>query len=123
MNTSTTALSLRKKLLLIKENQPNSLKGAVAQEALEDETSEITSFFSGLLEHGCVSGWVNSLVWYNQTHAFYDKHYNEIEELRQDYEESLGQPMSVKSDYKNFMAWFAFEETAYQLAMELGLEI
>ena len=56
MNTSTTALSLRKKLLLIKENEPNSLKGAVAQEALEDETSQITSFFSGLLEHGCVSG-------------------------------------------------------------------
>lgn len=123
MNTSVTAFSLRKKLLLIKENEPNSLKGAVAREAFEYEASEVASFFSDLQQHGCISGMVCSLIYYADTHAFYDKHYNEIEELRQEYEANMGQPMSVKSDYKNFMAWFAFEETAYQLAMELGLEI
>jgi len=123
MNTSVTAFSLREKLLLIKENEPDSLKGAVAQEAFEYEASEIASFFEDLQQHGCISGMVCSLIYYADTHAFYDKHYNEIEELRQEYEANIGQPMSVESDYKNFMAWFAFEETAYQLAMELVLDI
>ncbi len=123
MNTSIANSALREKLLLVLENETSSLKCAVAQEALDQEADYFHSFFSDLLTHGCVSGWIGSLVYYNQTHAFYDKHYDEIEELRIDYEENLGQPIKVGSDYKNFMAWFAFEETAYQLANELGLDI
>jgi phage gp36-like protein len=123
MNTSIASASLREKLLLVLENETDSLKCAVAQEALDQDASEITSFFSGLLQYGCISGMVGSLIYYCDTHAFYDKHYDQIEELRLDHESSIGQPIKVDSDYKNFMAWFAFEKTAYQLANELGLEI
>ncbi|MGB1216038.1 MAG: DUF7222 domain-containing protein [Pikeienuella sp.] len=62
------------------------------------------------------------MVYYSDTHAFFDKHYDEIEELRDDWEDSVGQPLAIKDDLKNFLAWFAFEEVAYQMAEELGFE-
>ena len=62
------------------------------------------------------------MVYYSDTHAFFDKHYDEIEELRDDWEDSVGQPLAIKGDLKNFLAWFAFEEVAYQMAEELGFE-
>jgi len=47
---------------------------------------EPLSFFNELLEHGCVSGLVGSLVYYSDTHTFFDKHYDEIETLREEFE-------------------------------------
>ena len=123
MNTSTASSNLRRELRQIISDQPDSLKAAVAQEALDQDTSDIPSFFSDLLRHGCVSGWISSLIYYSDTYAFYDKHYSEIEDLRLEYEGNMGEPIRINSDLKNFMAWFAFEETAYQLANELELEI
>jgi len=92
------------------KNEPNSIKAAVAQEALEYDDPQ--SFFNDLQQHGCVSGMVNSLIYYNDTHAFYDKHYEEIEELREEYEESSGESFQINSDLKNHLAWFTFEQVA-----------
>ena len=112
---------LRKKLNRIRHEEKKTLRAAVAKEALDYE--EPAAFFDDLLSHGCVSGMVSSLVYYTQTHKFYDKHYQEIEELRLEFEASTGTSLAMDSDLKNTLAWFAFEETAYQLANELGLEI
>ena len=103
-----------KKLLkqLCKDN-PESIKAAVAQAALDYDDPQ--AFFNDLLQHGCISGMVSSLIYYKDTHAFYDKHYSEIEELRTEYEESTGEPLQINNDLKNFLAWFAFEQVAYQL--------
>jgi len=30
--------------------------------------------------------------------------------------------LTIKGDLKNYLAWFAFEEVAYQMAEELGFE-
>jgi len=30
-------------------------------------------------------------------------------------EESTGEPLQIKNDLKNFLAWFAFEQVAYEL--------
>lgn len=94
--------------------KPVTLKVAVAQEALDHD--DIICFFQDLLKHGCVSGMVTSLIYYSDTHKFFDMHYHEIEELRQEYEETTGCIIDVKNnDLKNTLAWFAFEETAYRL--------
>ena len=51
--------------------------------------------------------------------AFFDDHYDEIETLRMELEESTGEKVSPGSnDLKNYFAWFAFEETARALADE-----
>lgn len=116
----TVSASLKPALQDIIKSCPNSLQTAVAREALDYH--DITAFFSDLLQHGCISGMVSSLVYYADTHTFFDQHYSAIETMRDDVEDNLGQPLQIKGDLKNYLAWFAFEETAYQLVLELGLE-
>ena len=72
---------MRDLLKQICKNKPHSIQAEVAQSALEYDDPQ--SFFDDLLQHGCISGMVSSLIYYADTHAFYDKHYEEIEELRQ----------------------------------------
>ena len=64
---------------------------------------------------------VGKMIYYDDTHAFFDKHYHVIEEIRHAVEENLGEKLSLNGDLKNSLAWFAFEETAYQLALETGV--
>lgn len=103
----------QQQLEAIIEHAPESLRAAVAREALDHE--DIASFFSDLLQHGCQSGIVTSLIYYCDTHAFYDKHYDEIEAIRYELEEAFGEPLKPQGDLKNWYAWLAFEETARRI--------
>ena len=107
---------MRDLLKQICKDNPESIKSAVAQEVLEHDDPQ--SFFDDLQQHGCISGMVTSLIYYTDTHAFYNKHYEEIEELRTEYESSIGEPLQINNDLKNFLAWFAFEQVAYELVNE-----
>ncbi|MFN4247922.1 MAG: hypothetical protein ACK4EY_09360 [Flavipsychrobacter sp.] len=111
---------LTEELKSIIQTAPQSLKAVVAQEALDYDT--VTGFFTDLLQHGCQSGMIGQLIYYSDTHQFYDTHYNEIEDLRYDLEQSLGEALKPQSDLKNWYAWFGFEETARQVADELGID-
>lgn len=123
MKTQTAQILVKEKLEVIIQNEPNTIKALVAQEALDYTSEYIVSFFEDLFRYGCISGMVTSLVYYVDTHQFYDTHYNEIERIRENYEEFTEYPLSIQGDLKNFLAWFSFEQTAYELANELGLEI
>lgn len=91
----------------------------MAREALDHD--QPLSFFQELLEHGCVSGMVNSLIYYHDTHAFFDQHYEEIEALREEFEHDQGVPLDISGDLKNALAWFSFELVAYRLANDLEI--
>lgn len=122
---STTKNISEKKLIkqlkkVLAEN-PNTVKASVIQEALD--ASSIYNFFHDLLNYGCVSGMVSSLIYYSQTEKFFDTHYEEIMEIKTEFEESTGEPMKIPHQLKNHLAWFAFEQTAYDLADLIGLEI
>ena len=119
--TTVTNSNLHDALKSYANAKPASLRSAVAIEALEYHDPK--SFFADLLCNGCISGMVGSLVYYSDTHAFFNQHYAEIEALRHDYEFNIGEPLEIKNDLKNFLAWFAFEETAFQMALMLGLEV
>ena len=106
---------------LISEN-PSTLYAAVADEALEYHVNDLTAFFTDVIRHGCQSGIVSGLIYYTDTHAFFDKHYEEIEQLRVELEEDFGQPLQPKGDLKNWYAWLAFEETARKIADKFELE-
>ena len=101
---------------LIKELQRkygnNTIEYAVLKESLDYDNPK--DFFTDLLQHGCSSGMGSCLIRYSDTHKFFDEHYNQIEKIRQDFEENIG-PLKIKDDLKNFLAWFAFEETARKL--------
>lgn len=115
---------LLERLEAVRQKEAETLRGETAQILLEqaDNDAELREYLSGLCNYGCSGGFVRQLVYYADTHAFYDRHYREIEDLRYEYEESCGSPIVIRGDLKNFFAWYAFEETAFRLGREFGHE-
>jgi hypothetical protein len=99
----------------------NALKNYVIDYILNEDEPLI--FIKDLLNNGCQSGMVTELVYYRDTQKFYNKFYNEIEELRREYEAGTGQPLEIEGDLKNWLAWFGFEQMVYEIAGEAGLDI
>lgn len=67
---------------------------------------ETIQYMEDVFAHGCISGCVSGLIYYSETAAFFDKYYEDIDELRNDY---LEIDIPKDTDLKNFLAWFAFE--------------
>ncbi len=113
------------KSMLEKISEEDNIRAYVAQYVLDELESydDIKDFFNDLACSGCSSGMIGGLVYYSDTHKFYDAHYDEIEELRDEYEEMSGETLKPEYDLKNWYAWFAFEETARKLADELEIDI
>ena len=120
MNASNTN-SITEKLQEIVKKSPNTIKACVAQEALEHSYDDIKNFFSDLQQHGCISGMIGSLIYYKDTEEFFHKHYEEIIDLKTEFEESTGEPMIIPHQVANYLAWFSFEHEAQKLAIKIGL--
>ncbi len=66
---------------------------------------------------------VGSLIYYKDTHEFFERHYDEIEDIRAELEsQGLEIKIPSNSDLKNFLAWLSFEEKARELYDELEME-
>ncbi len=113
--------ALKLQLKDIINNEPASIRAYVAQEAL-DHSDDVIQLFLDLRNGGCICGTVRSLIYYADTHKFFDTYYDEVDEIREEYEESMGEPLRIDGDLKNWLAWFAFEYIADQIAFELGLD-
>lgn len=87
------------------------------------DNAAIKSWFLDLQRGGCKSGFIPSLIYYSDTHKFFDEYSDDIFSLLDDLEENYGEQIKVEGDRKNFYAWVAFEETARQIAEEIGLEV
>lgn len=113
---------LRRRLAEITISSDSPLEQAVASYIVEryQFDAEIESFFSDLCEYGCVSGMVGGLIYYAETHSFFDTYYGEIEDLRSEVEEQTGVPLHLTGDLKNALAWFGFEESARRLMERLS---
>lgn len=110
---------IRKKLAERLNNEENALIRHVISDILDKEN--VVQYMEDVLHHGCISDVVSGLIYYRDTHEFYDNYYDEIEELRINL---LDQGIDVlnglnKNDLKNHMAWIAYEETVRQIAEEL----
>ena len=116
-----TEQQLRNALHLIIKNNPNTIGAFVAKEALKREV--IATFFHDLRTLGCISGMVSALNQYPQTHHFFETYYEEIEQLRLKYlKQSTVLLCEVAYDLKTALAWFAFEQIAFELAFTLTIE-
>lgn len=102
----------------------NKLKNYVIDYILEDYQTddEIENFFSDLLSHGCQSGMISTLIYYDDTKEFYIKYLDEIHELIEKLEDELNESIKVNGNRLNFYSWLAFEETARNIANELKLD-
>jgi hypothetical protein len=96
-----------------------------------DDYDDKTDIFMDVLEHGCQSGVVTSLIYYDDTTKFYDNYKAEINALLYDLMAETGiynpselfgdkwdreDPLALDVLNKNLLAWFAFEETLRQIA-------
>lgn len=108
----------------LKNLKPNKLKNYVIDYILENyETDdEIENFFSDLLSHGCQSGMISTLIYYNDTKKFYIEYIDEIQELIERLEDELGESIKADGNRLNFYSWLAFEETARNIAQELKID-
>ncbi len=95
------------------------------------------SFFSDLMNHGCVSGMVSGLIYYSETTKFFTDHKDEINKMLSSTldECGLGCPselfgnkfdtddfLCIETTNMNLLAWYSFEETTRSVANQLGLE-
>jgi len=112
---------MKTKLLNLLEENKWTITEEVIQEALSHDDPK--SFFEDLLKYGCQSWIVGSLVYYKDTYEFFEKHYEEIEELRAELAEQWFEiRIPLHNDLKNFLAWLSFEERARELYDELEME-
>jgi hypothetical protein len=78
---------------------------------------QLKSYLEDLQKGGCQSGFVGEFISHNQCKEFYIKHIDDLEELREEFEDSLGEPIKNKQKlpHYTFMCWLCFEEYCYNL--------
>jgi hypothetical protein len=108
-----------KKLREIKKTSKNKLEKYVISYILRtNETDDdIKCFFNDLTQGGCQSGFINDLIYYNDTHTFAKKYAEEIAEILDEIKDETGEEFgNYKTDRLNTLAWLGFEETARHLS-------
>ncbi len=114
---------MREKLQKMLDENQGTITATVIEDALDYGYHEPQQFFKDLLQHGCQWGTVSSMIYYYDTHRFYDKFYDTIEDIRLELQEEWilwNEP--IDSDLKNYYAWLAYEHVAYNIYNELKME-
>lgn len=124
----------RKNVEKLRKESQNKLFKNVCSYVI-DEWSDYTdkkNIFLDVLKHGCQSGIVPQLIYYSDTIRFYNRYKNEINELLYDILRETGflnpqqmfgdkwdeeDPLAQNTFNQNLLAWFGFEETLREVAM------
>ena len=109
----------------------NTMEGTLKHEVVEilvDELSdieddEILSYMRDIINYGCVSGTVKSLITYKDTEKFFDKYADEIFDLINEKRDD-GWDLNNIEFNKNNLAWWSFEVIVSEIynEMEIALE-
>lgn len=132
-------LEVMTKKYLIDEVLKTDLEVAVGEWLIEQLESyeDLKDVLNDLLQNGCSSGMVESLIYSSDTEKFHDTHEDDIWELANEQKDQLGHgtvlemfanlngadSVESKGQFKNLLAWYAFEETARDLGHRLEIDI
>lgn len=105
------------------------------KEVIEDQLDEVDGYDTpqDFLQHLCelyiTGGGVSSMIYYDDTLAFLERHSEEINQLLQEGISEFGSlqdmfgdnydssdPMNLDTHNRNLFAWYAYEETARRIA-------
>jgi hypothetical protein len=94
----------------------------ICEEHGEGYEEGAVGYAKDVLYGGCQSGVVGELIYYTDTQAWFDEHYSDIMELREEISEEMGEGINppADQDMKNWFAWFSFEEVTRRLYPEAG---
>lgn len=125
------------KALKANSNLEIAVKDVIIDEIESRYTDQVEDFFTDLMNSGCVSGMINSMIDYSDTLKFFNYHKDEINAMVAELVDSIGCECITglfgdkfdKSDFlcidqsnQNLLAMFGFEETARKFAEQLGLD-
>ena len=89
------------------------------QEEKNDPKYGAKGYLEDLAQSGCQSGMVNKLIYYKDTENFYNNYADEIDNLKEYLEENFGEPLKIKGNTRNWLAWMAYEDIAQRINDEL----
>lgn len=112
----------------LQKESESKLEKEVAQYIVDrwDDYDDEKDVITDILNNGCESGVVSSMIYYSDTVQFYERHKGEIDELLYNTMENCGiyelkqlfgrrfdeeDPLCLYETNKNLLAWFGFEET------------
>lgn len=115
----------------------NMLTNYVIDSIMERSINERINFITELLNHGCISGLVSELIYYSDTTKFYARFKSEIFDLADEQAKEIGYTSAMElianlrgakdcnciDQLENLLSWYGFEETARNIAYQLGIEI
>ena len=66
---------------------------------------------------GCISGMISEFVYHADNKAFYIKHIEDLEDFKQELEDSIGEAVKNRHNlvHYTFIVWLCFEEYCYQV--------
>ena len=107
---------------IVENTMEGTLKREVAEKLVDEltdiEDDEILSYMRGIIDYGCVSGTVKSLITYKDTEKFFDKYANEIFDLMNEKRDD-GWDLNNIEFNKNNLAWWSFEVIAQEIYYEM----
>ena len=107
---------------IVENTMEGTLKHEVAEilvdELTDIEDDEILSYMRDIIDYGCVSGTVKSLITYKDTEKYFDKYANEIFDLINEKRDD-GWDLNNIEFNKNNLAWWSFEVIAQEIYYEM----
>jgi hypothetical protein len=78
---------------------------------------QLKSYLEDTQKGGCMSGMVSEFIYHADCKEFYIKHIDDLEEIKTDLEDSIGEPIKNRHElpHYTFICWLAFEEYCYNL--------
>ena len=85
-----------------------------------NKKEQLKAFLNDLLKGGCVSGIIGEFIYHSDCKEFYIQHIDELEQLKQELEEGLGETIKNKNSlpHYTFMCWLCFEEYCFNMYNE-----
>lgn len=96
----------------------SELKDSVIDILLDhiEDYEEEKGFLEDIMNHGCSSGIVPELIYFNQTECFFIKHMEEIFDIYNEVKDSLSTYFEVNA---NNLSWLAFEYMVNEIYNEV----
>lgn len=106
--------------------------GSIKEQIIADAVSSSDNhddqivYIRDIAKYGCIGGSCRNLIYYADTHAFYAKYADEIDEILQDVNDNgIMENIAIKDtngDLRNYLAWLAYEVKAQEIMDELETE-
>lgn len=82
-----------------------------------NKKAQLKAFFEDMQQGGCISGIISEFVYHSDCKTFYVANIDELEEIKSDLEENIGEPIKNRHSlpHYTFVCWLCFEEYCYNL--------